>query len=270
MSMSFVLRMLKRFFITIVALSTLWFIVEKIFDRLDQRMSLFSALVLTYFISAYILLPRVIRLTAIIVRSGHIPHFSRSSDGLPADPVNIMLIGSEAKLQTAFQQLGWYKAQHITVSSAIKMVKALLLNQTYPEAPFSYLYLFGRKQDAGFQQAIGNSPRYRHHVRFWGVSGDPELDFTDKKYWTKKQKGKGVEPTVWVGAGVKDMGLTFARLTYQITHKVDKNIDEERDYIISLLKKNNLISEAKFIEPGQFAVGKKYISDGKIIVATLK
>lgn len=266
--MSLVIRMLKRAFITVVTLSTLWLIVVQIFDRLDQRMSIFSALALTYFISAYILLPRVIQLAVVILRNGHIPRFSRSSDGLPADPINIILVGSEEKLTAAFTQLGWYKAQPITVLSAIKMIKSSLLNHTYPEAPFSSLYLFGRKQDIGLQQAIGNSPRQRHHIRFWGISGDPDLDFSDKKYWAKKQKNKIDEPAVWVGSGVKDLGITMAKLTYQVTHRVDKNIDEERDYIIQALKEKKLITEEKFVESGQFAIG-KYWSDGKIVMATL-
>jgi hypothetical protein len=46
-------------------------------------------------------------------------------------------------------------------------MRAFLLNSSYPSAPFSALYLFGRGQDIGFQQAINNSPRKRHHVRFW-------------------------------------------------------------------------------------------------------
>lgn len=266
--MSLVVRMLKRIFITAVTLSTLWLIVIEIFDRLDQRMSVFSALALTYFISAYILLPRVIQLAVIILRNGHIPRFSRSSDGLPADPINIILIGPEEKLMAAFTQLGWHKAQPITVLSAIKMIKSSVLNHTYLEAPFSYLYLFGRKQDIGLQQAIGNSPRQRHHIRFWGISGDPDLDFVDKKYWNKKQKNKADEPTVWVGSGVKDLGITFAKLTYQFTHKVDKNIDEERNYIIQALKEKKLITGERFVDSGQFAIG-KYLSDGKIVKATL-
>ena len=34
-------------------------------------------------------------------------------------------------------------------------------------APVSDLYLFGRKQDLAFEQPVGDSPRQRHHVRFW-------------------------------------------------------------------------------------------------------
>jgi hypothetical protein len=37
------------------------------------------------------------------------------------------------------------------------MVRAFVLNQPYPTAPFSTLYLFGRGQDIGFQKAIDKS-----------------------------------------------------------------------------------------------------------------
>jgi len=28
-------------------------------------------------------------------------------------------------------------------------------------------FLFGRKQDLAFEQAVGDNPRHRHHVRYW-------------------------------------------------------------------------------------------------------
>ncbi|WP_342021788.1 LssY C-terminal domain-containing protein [Methyloceanibacter marginalis] len=37
------------------------------------------------------------------------------------------------------------------------MAKTFVLNQPYPTAPFSTLFLFGRGQDIGFQKAIGDS-----------------------------------------------------------------------------------------------------------------
>jgi hypothetical protein len=39
------------------------------------------------------------------------------------------------------------------------MAVAFVLNRPYPAAPFSSLYLFGRKQDVGFQKAIDSSCR---------------------------------------------------------------------------------------------------------------
>ena len=36
----------------------------------------------------------------------------------------------------------------------------------------SILYLFGRGQDIGFQKAIDNSPRKRHHIRFWALKSN--------------------------------------------------------------------------------------------------
>ena len=49
------------------------------------------------------------------------------------------------------------------------MTQAFVLNAPYPTAPFSTLYLFGRPQDVGFQEPIDDSPRKRHHIRFWAL-----------------------------------------------------------------------------------------------------
>jgi len=56
------------------------------------------------------------------------------------------------------------------LASSWRMIRAFVLNSPYPTAPFSTLYLFGRGQEIGFQKAIDNSPRKRHHIRFWALS----------------------------------------------------------------------------------------------------
>ena len=62
------------------------------------------------------------------------------------------------------------EADRLGLASSWRMVRAFVFNSPYPTAPFSTLYLFGRGQDIGFQKAIDNSPRKRHHIRFWALS----------------------------------------------------------------------------------------------------
>jgi hypothetical protein len=84
--------------------------------------------------------------------------------------VNVALIGTLQQLRSAFASLGWSEADQLGLASSWGMIRAFVFNSPYPTAPFSSLYLFGRGQDIGFQKAIDNSPRKRHHVRFWALT----------------------------------------------------------------------------------------------------
>jgi hypothetical protein len=72
---------------------------------------------------------------------------------------------------------------------------------------------------------------------------------------------------MWVGAGSEDVGFGLTA-SYQLSHKVNHNVDKERDYILSSLKKAKFIKKTDYYDPGKFKVG-KYISDGRIAVAKL-
>lgn len=267
--MNIVLRTLERILIFLISIAVLWFIATQIFDRLDEQFSIFSALMITYVLSAYIILPRVIHISALVLRKGRIPRFTRAGDGLPADPVNIILHGSRNDLINAFKKAGWYEADKLTPKTAFLMTKAFIRNTPYLSAPFSPLFLFDRPQDIGFQMAIGNSPRQRHHVRFWATNIDTVEDPLDIRYWKKKQTIDYSEPVMWIGAGTKDVGFGFAKLTYQISHAVDPDVDSERDFILSSLKNVGATSEVSFYDSGTYKVG-KYASDGKIAEAKLR
>jgi len=230
---------------------------------------LFFALLLTYYLSAYVVLPRLFRIILLIIRKGRIPRFTTALDGLYVDPVNIILTGTREQLEESFKKIGWEKADKLNLKSAQKMVRKFLTNKSYPKAPFSSLYLFGRRQDIGFQQSINNSPRKRHHVRFWAINTNKEIDPVDLKFWTKKQRIKKDKNFIWIGAASEDVGFAFARLTYQLSHKIDPEVDKERNYILNLLKHSKLVGKITYYKSGKFKVG-KYVSDGKIAVGKLK
>ncbi len=163
-----------------------------------------------------------------------------TGDGLPGDPVNLVLIGTRRQLQAAFTAAGWSEADRLGLASSWHMIWAFVFDSSYPTAPFSTLYLFGRGQDIGFQKAIDNSPRKRHHIRFWALS----LARAEATAGNSAASGSGTEPlahsehVLWIGAGTKDTGLSLTQLTFQITHATDSDTNAERDYIIAELRQN--------------------------------
>jgi hypothetical protein len=162
-------RLFQRLLIFGLGIFTVWLIVFVVFETADRRLPWMLAVGLTYGIAAYIILPRIIRMGLKVLQRRLVPSFTVTGDGLPGDPVNLALIGTLPQLRTAFATLGWLEADRLSLASSWGMTRAFVLNSPYPTAPFSTLYLFGRGQDIGFQKAIDNSPRKRHHIRFWAL-----------------------------------------------------------------------------------------------------
>ena len=134
------------------------------------------------------------------------------------------------------------------LTSSWRMVRAFVFNSPYATAPFSTLYLFGRGQDIGFQKAIDNSPRKRHHIRFWASSlTRAEATWEQPSFWLNTDRPPHHARVLWVGAGTKDTGLSFTQLTFQITHATDADTNIERDYIIAELTEKSRHRRREFI-----------------------
>src|SRR6476646_2804515 len=162
-------RLLQRLAIFGLGLFSVWFIVFVVFEFTDRWLPWVLALASTYGIAAYIVLPRTVRMGLKILQRKRVPSYTITGDGLPGDPVNLVLAGTLRQLHAAFATAGWSEADRLGLKSSWRMVRAFLFNSPYPTAPFSTLYLFGRGQDIGFQKAIDDSPRKRHHIRFWAL-----------------------------------------------------------------------------------------------------
>ncbi|OGI21858.1 MAG: hypothetical protein A2808_02860 [Candidatus Moranbacteria bacterium RIFCSPHIGHO2_01_FULL_55_24] len=266
--MNFFARSVQRILIGIIVVFSFWYFVAQVVEGFRNQLLVFAGALALYLILAYTLLPWLIHLGVFLFRRGRIPRYTHAGDGLLADPVNLAFIGTEEELLHAFAAAGWQKADPLNVRSVWKMVITFLSNQPYPNAPFSPLYLFARWQDYGFQEPITSGPQSRHHIRLWAVNIEEGMEINDIFFWTKKRSVDMSRPLMWVGAGSKDIGFGFKRLTYQISHAVDWNVDEEREHILGDLARFGRINRIERIDPGAPVVG-KHISDGRIAVAAL-
>ncbi len=266
-------RLLQRLMIFALGVFSVWLIVFVVFKIADRRLPWIVALGITYGISAYIILPRVIRLGLKLLQREHVPSYTITGDGLPGDPVNIALVGTLGQLRAAFAALSWSEADRLSLASSWGMVRAFVFNSPYPTAPFSTLYLFGRGQDVGFQKAIDNSPRKRHHIRFWALSlTRAQSTWGAADFWLNTDRPPEDQTVIWVGAGTRDTGLSLTRLTLQITHATDSDTNVERDFIITELTKGGCIESMRVYQSGQAIPTERvnhYVTDGEIILARL-
>ena len=234
-------RLVQRLLIFGLGIFCVWLIVFVVFETADRRLPWILAVAVTYGIAAYIVLPRAIRMGLKILQSKRVPSYTITGDGLPGDPVNVVLVGTLQQLREAFAALGWSEADRLSLASSWGMVRAFVLNAPYPTAPFSTLYLFGRSQDIGFQKAIDNSPRKRHHIRFWALSQKrARVTWGTADFWLNTERPPDNESVLWIGAGTRDTGLSLTRLSFQITHATDSDTNAERDHIVGELKKIDL------------------------------
>src|SRR5262252_7407745 len=242
--MRMLIRLLQRLLIFGLGIFCVWLIVFVVFETADRRLPWILAVGVTYGIAAYIILPRAIRMGLKILQSKRVPSYTITGDGLPGDPVNLALVGALQQLREAFAALGWSEADRLSLASSWGMIRAFVLKAPYPTAPFSTLYLFGRGQDIGFQKAIDNSPRKRHHIRFWALSQTrAQATWGTADFWLTAERPLDEACVLWVGAGIRDTGFSLTRLTFQVTHATDSDTNVERDYIMAELTKNHVIGD---------------------------
>ncbi len=270
----FIIRMLQRAAIFGLGILSIWLIVD-VFRLVDRRLDFIFAMAAAYAIGAYIILPRAVLMGLKILQQQHVPSFTITGDGLPGDPVNLALAGTFGQLRAAFAAAGWVEADRLNLRSSWHMARSFVLNTPYPTAPFSTLFLFGRGQDIGFQKAIDDSPRKRHHVRFWAQSlaHAQTADASTLDFWLNTDRPDDRERVLWVGAGTRDTGFSLTRLTFQITHATDADTNAERNFIISELTGCGAIRGATLYNPGdQLATAhvNHYIADGEIAVAEIQ
>jgi hypothetical protein len=266
-------RLLQRLLILGLGIFSVWLIVFVVFEFADRRLPWMLALGVTYGIGAYVILPRAVRVGLKILQRKRVPSFTITGDGLPGDPVNVALVGTLPQLRVAFATAGWSEADRLGLASSWRMIRAFVMNAPYPTAPFSTLYLFGRSQDIGFQRCIDDSPRKRHHIRFWAQSlAYAEDALGTAGFWFNTDRPPDDARVLWIGAGTKDTGMSLTRLTFQVTHATDSNTNIERDYIIAELKRKGLIEDVTSYRSGQIVPGEHvnhYVTDGEITIAGL-
>jgi hypothetical protein len=178
--------------------------------------------ILFWVVLAYLVLPRLHRILTTVYVPDYFIGRARTSDGLLGDPVNLAFLGEEDAIHAAMVAAGWTRADDVTMGSGWRIVMSTLSRRSYDEAPVSPLFLFGRKQDFAYQQEVEGNPAKRHHVRFWRT---PEG-------WLLPG-GRRVD---WLAAGTFDRAVGFSLFTLQITHKIDADIDVERDHIVRTLE----------------------------------
>ena len=178
-----------------------------------------------------------------------------NGEGREGDMLNLLFMAKEGDLQTAFARAGWLKVE----KSKLQIIWHLLWQRKhYTKLPMATLYVYGKAQE--FSYALPDPESVvarRHHLRIWK---------TDSVV-------KGVP--LWVGAATHDVAIEFVKHRFRLSHRIDPNVDAERDFIASNLAETRLFTREEYIrcaQPvfrAQTATGQTYFSDSRMLLLEL-
>lgn len=183
-----------------------------------------------------------------IVLQDNFPKFSEGLVGQKMEPVSFIVVGQEETLIQIFQKAGWFMADR-PLRALWRSIVTALLNQPYPTAPVTPSFLNAEPETLAFEKLTpANTVRQRHHTRFW---------LTDFRVG---------ETPVWVATASFDEGLR-----YLITHKINPDIDTEREFIREELLKTGLVKSSQQIQLVKPLLGKNqsqdlFFTDGKAYI----
>ena len=180
--------------------------------------------------------------------------------GNPGDLINFVIVGSQEQVTSAFKDAGWLQADKNNKDAVVSALMATLQKNSYMTVPMSILYLFGRPQDFGYERT---DPvlvaAQRHHFRIWNSPLSTP------------------QHTIWVGSGTHDIGIEKdQRSKNAITHKIDQDVDNERDFIGATLTDAGHVQAMDYmtrshpITSTKTATGGEIKSDGRVLVIVLK
>ncbi len=220
-----VLTVLDQFFFIFAGVASIWLAWLLLTESFHIGWWGIAVFVVFWGMLAYLVLPRIHRMLTTIYVPDYFIGRTRTSDGLLGDPINLALLGETEQLHRAMTDASWTLADEVTLRSSWRIITSTLTRKSYDEAPVSPLFLFGRMQDFAYQQEVEGNPAKRHHVRFWRTPDGWLLP--------------GGTRVDWLAAGTFDRAVGFSLFTLQVTHKIEADIDIERDHIIASVQAGN-------------------------------
>jgi hypothetical protein len=169
------------------------------------------------------------------------------------DPLNLVMVGQTDHILPALVRRNWHATETTWSQAIIRTIKSFLQGERYRYSPISPLYVYGRRQDVGWQKARGTINE-RNHMRFWLSP----IRFRGER--------------VWVGQISRDIGVKLTLKSPTIsTHVIDPDVDEARRYFVEDLAYSQALAKFGFVKgvgvvtkeaPRMNLVGDPFYTDG--------
>ena len=186
-----------------------------------------------------------------------LPVRAKTTANIDADLLNIVFIGSESQVSSAFHEAGWHNADPHSKHAWMKSFYALLNNSGYAHQPMTTFHLNGKPEDMDWEKDLNSYDR-RDHLRIW--------------QWKSAEMA---EP-VWITSSTHDTHAVLAVKYKGFVHHIAPNIDEERSTVIRDLNFDGCVKSISYVSRAEMptnthnATGDPIHTDGSIAVITLQ
>ncbi len=167
--------------------------------------------------------------------------------GAPGDPINLVFVGRESAMLSAFAAAGWSKGEIRHATSLAKTYFHLIQRKGYATGPMAPMTYQGAAPAYTFQKTLNTFSR-RHHLRIWNTGTD----------------SAGV--TRWAVAGTEDTDIHFSGRSW--THEIDPEIDHERSKIATDLLYTGCVTAMSLLDAQNGDVP-GFVTDGAVAALRL-
>jgi len=181
----------------------------------------------------------------------------RTTKDVDADLLNIVFIGSESQVSSAFREASWHNADPHSKRTWMKSFYALLNNSGYTHQPMTTFHLNGKPEDMDWEKDLNSYDR-RDHLRIWQWKSPESPD------------------PVWVTSSTHDTRAVLALKYKGFVHHISPNIDEERSTVIRDLNFAGCVKSISYVYRGEMptnthnATGDVIRTDGSVAVVALQ
>lgn len=188
-----------------------------------------------------------------------LPRYTEEVTGSSTEPINIVLVGSESSVLSAFLRSGWVLSDDLNVKNALRASYATIFKRPYPNAPGITTFWNGRPNDTSYERlVVQNSLKRRHHIHLW-----------ETPYVTRDGR------EVWVGAVHFDEDIVLRSRILIPVHAIDPDIDRERKTLQTDFSRSGVseyVQEFQMVPPsnGRTLVGNEFFTDGKAVLIMLR
>ena len=187
------------------------------------------------------------------------PRASENLSGVPRQPIDLVIVGSEEELTKALGDAGWLPMDTLSWKTLGKATGAVVRNEAYPQEPGTPAFWNNRPNDLAFEQPTAeNTARKRYHVHVWST---PLVTSSGRN--------------VWVANTHFDEGIKLTSALIVPTHMIDPAVDKVRDKVENELVQTGEASSSTIfqnVDPmlGQNEAGDSFFTDGKAYLIFLR
>ena len=187
----------------------------------------------------------------------NVPERTSTSFGKDADLINLMFVGSQDQLESAFDAAGWLPADKNSSHAFFKQFSAFLTFNNYPNMPISRQLLNGQSQDFTWQKSFDSYGK-REHLRIWS------------------QQRTVLDQQAWLSAYTRETSAALSLKYHKFIHHIDRNLDEGVNMLVRDLTLSGCVDSVGLLsrpDVQQLMVnssGDEMRTDGMLTVVHLK